>query len=52
VNREDAPAVAALVELGRIATELDDIELDGDVEYAHSHFVCGVKHLPVAYSFR
>jgi len=38
--------------LGRLATELDHIELDGDVEYAHSHFVSGVKHLPVAYSFR
>ena len=38
--------------LSRLAPLLDHVELDGDVEYAQSHFVSGVKHLPIAYSMR
>jgi cytochrome P450 len=38
--------------LARLSRELTDVELDGDVEYAHSHFVSGVKHLPIRYSMR
>jgi cytochrome P450 len=38
--------------LTRLAPQLEHIELDGDVSYAHSHFVSGVKHLPVRYTFR
>jgi hypothetical protein len=37
--------------IGRLGRELDHIELDGEVEYAHSAFVSGVKHLPVRYAF-
>jgi cytochrome P450 len=38
--------------VGRLSRELEHIELDGEVEYAHSAFVSGVKHLPVRYTFR
>lgn len=38
--------------LGRLSQEFRDIEVDGDVEYAQSHFVSGVKHLPIRYSMR
>ncbi len=38
--------------LGRLSRELDHVELDGDPLYAQSHFVSGVKHLPIGYSFR
>jgi cytochrome P450 len=38
--------------VSRLSQELDHIELAGDVEYAQSHFVSGVKHLPVEYRFR
>jgi cytochrome P450 len=38
--------------VARLSQELDHIELAGDVEYAQSHFVSGVKHLPVEYRFR
>lgn len=38
--------------LTRLSTQLGHIELDGEPAYAHSHFVSGVKHLPVRYSFR
>ena len=36
----------------RLSQELDHVELDGEVSYAQSHFVSGVKSLPVTYSFR
>ena len=38
--------------LGRLSRELEHIELDGEPENAQSHFVSGVKHLPIRYSFR
>ncbi len=38
--------------LTRLSRELDHVELAGDVEYAESHFVSGVKHLPMEYRFR
>ena len=38
--------------LGRLSQQLDHIELAGDPSWAQSHFVSGVKHLPVSYSFR
>ena len=38
--------------LGRLSRELDHVELVGDVQYAESHFVSGVKHLPMEYRFK
>jgi cytochrome P450 len=38
--------------LARLSQELRHVELAGEVSYAESHFVSGVKHLPIAYSFR
>jgi cytochrome P450 len=38
--------------LQRLSRELAHIELAGEVSHAESHFVSGVKHLPVSYSFR
>lgn len=38
--------------IGRLAQELAHIEPAGDPSYAHSHFVSGVKHLPMRYRFR
>lgn len=38
--------------VGKLAEQLDAIEPAGDASYAHSHFVSGVKHLPMRYSFR
>lgn len=38
--------------LGKLSRELAHIELAGEATYAESNFVSGVKHLPVAYSFR
>ncbi len=38
--------------IDRLARQLAHIELNGEVQYAQSHFVSGVKHLPVTYSFR
>ncbi len=38
--------------LQRLSTQLEHVELVGDVEYAESHFVSGVKHLPIEYRFR
>lgn len=37
--------------IDRLFRELDHVELVGDVEYAQSHFVSGVKGLPIAYRF-
>jgi cytochrome P450 len=38
--------------LGRLGQQLSHVELAGDVQYAESHFVSGVKHLPIEYAFR
>ena len=38
--------------LGRLSQELDHVEVAGEVSYAQSHFVSGVKHLPIEYRFR
>jgi cytochrome P450 len=38
--------------LSRLSTELTNLELDGDPQWALSHFVSGVKHLPIRYSMR
>ena len=36
----------------RLSEELEHVELAGEVQYAESHFVSGVKHLPIEYRFR
>ena len=38
--------------LGRLSAELDHVELAGEPQWAEGHFVSGVKHLPIEYSFR
>jgi cytochrome P450 len=38
--------------LGRLSQELEHVEVAGEVSYAQSHFVSGVKHLPIEYRFR
>lgn len=38
--------------LGRLSQQLSHVEQAGDVQYAESHFVSGVKHLPIEYAFR
>jgi cytochrome P450 len=38
--------------LQRLSTQLDHLELAGDPEWSLSHFVSGVKHLPIAYRFK
>lgn len=38
--------------LTRLTRELESIELAGEPQWAESHFVSGVKHLPVRYRFR
>jgi cytochrome P450 len=38
--------------LGRLSRELEHIELAGEPSWAQSHFVSGVKHLPVRYRFK
>jgi cytochrome P450 len=38
--------------LGKLAQQLDGVELAGEPAWAESHFVSGVKHLPMRYSFR
>ncbi len=38
--------------LGKLAEQLSSVELAGTVEYSESHFVSGVKHLPITYSFK
>lgn len=35
--------------LGRLVENVDSIQLDGDPEWTQSHFVSGVKHLPLGY---
>jgi cytochrome P450 len=38
--------------LGRLARELAHVEPAGEAEWSQAHFVSGVKHLPISYSFR
>ena len=38
--------------IGKLAQELDHIEPAGEPQWSLSNFVSGVKHLPMAYSFR
>jgi cytochrome P450 len=38
--------------LSRLSQELTSLELAGDPEWALSHFVSGVKHLPIRYTMR
>ena len=38
--------------LSTLLPELDSIEVAGPASWAQSHFVSGVKHLPVSYTFR
>jgi hypothetical protein len=38
--------------LARLSQQLSHVELAGDVQHAESHFVSGVKHLPIEYAFR
>ncbi|MCB0973062.1 MAG: cytochrome P450 [Actinobacteria bacterium] len=38
--------------LKRLLNEVDTIEAAGDPAWSESHFVSGVKHLPIRYSFR
>ncbi|HET6951900.1 MAG TPA: cytochrome P450 [Acidimicrobiales bacterium] len=38
--------------LHRLSRELTHLELAGEPEWALSHFVSGVKHLPIAYAMR
>lgn len=38
--------------LDRLSRELTHLELAGEPEWAESHFVSGVKHLPLAYAMR
>jgi cytochrome P450 len=37
--------------LGKLSQQLDHLEPAGETTYAESHFVSGVKHLPIAYRF-
>ena len=37
--------------LGKLAAQLDHIELAGTPENARAHFVSGTKHLPISYRF-
>jgi cytochrome P450 len=37
--------------LAKLTSQLAHVELAGDVEYAQSHFVSGVKGLPIDYAF-
>ena len=38
--------------LGRLSQQLSHVELAGEAQCAESHFVSGVKHLPIEYTFR
>ena len=38
--------------LGKLADQLKSIEPNGTPQWSESHFVSGVKHLPVGYSFK
>jgi cytochrome P450 len=38
--------------LGKLATQLEHVELAGSPESSRAHFVSGTKHLPISYRFR
>lgn len=38
--------------LGRLLPQLSSIEAGGEASWSQSHFVSGVKHLPVTYAFK
>lgn len=38
--------------IGKLAEQLASAELDGTPEWSQSHFVSGVKHLPIGYTFK
>ncbi len=38
--------------LAALVPDLAEIEIAGETEWAESHFVSGVKHLPISYRFR
>jgi cytochrome P450 len=38
--------------LGKLSAQLSSIELAGQPEWSQSHFVSGVKHLPIRYEFK
>ena len=38
--------------LRRLVDQIEVIEPDGPAQWAASHFVSGVKHLPIRYRFR
>lgn len=38
--------------IGKLSQQIEHIELDGTPEWSQSHFVSGVKHLPVTFSFK
>jgi cytochrome P450 len=38
--------------LEKVLERVETIEVTGEPQWARSHFVSGVKHLPVAYTLR
>jgi cytochrome P450 len=38
--------------MGKLAEVIDDVEPAGPAEWSLSHFVSGVKHLPITYTFK
>ncbi len=38
--------------LGKLSEQLESIELNGAPQWSESHFVSGVKHLPIGYRFK
>jgi hypothetical protein len=38
--------------IAKLSQQLDHIEPAGEAQYSESHFVSGVKHLPIEYRFR
>lgn len=38
--------------IGKLADQLASVEATGAPQYSESHFVSGVKHLPIAYTFK
>jgi len=38
--------------LGKLSEQLASVELNGTPQWSESHFVSGVKHLPIGYAFK
>jgi cytochrome P450 len=38
--------------LAKVLERVDTIELDGAPQWSATHFVSGVKHLPISYTMR